>query len=359
MGLFPYMWLIYLLFPISNLLEQSGGKLVIGGGMLLVFIIAYRQLYFARNTFVIWACAQMAIIFLYVLFYDSYFIFMGFFTASAIGAAPTKKAFRLLISLLVLLVISLFLLRIEDMLFINVLPLIILMLVTPFGMRNFYEKQELRMQLTEANKHIESFVKREERERIARDLHDTLGHTLSLITLKSELVEKLAEKNPERARLEAKEISQTSRIALKQLRELISDMRMITIGEELEQARTILGTAGILLHVERYTKLGSLSQLEQNIVGMCLREAVTNVVKHSKAKKCDVILFETEGYFILQVKDNGIGIQQHHDGNGILGMTERLALIDGVFEIESMQGETVVTMRIPIVIRARKVEEKV
>ena len=359
MGFFPYMWLVYLTLPIATLMQQSGWKVFVGSGMMLLFIVAYRQLYFVSKTFVMWACIQIFITFFYAFFYEPHHIFMGFFTAYAIGFAPTKKAFRLLVSLLVGMLVFVFLLRGDDISFLNVAPMLVLMLVSPFGMRNFYEKKELQVQLMEANKHIENLVKREERERIARDLHDTLGHTLSLITLKGELVEKLAEKNPERARLEAKEISQTARTALKQLRELISDMRMITIEEELENARAILGTAGILLHVEQYTKTDALSQLEQNIVGMCLREVVTNVVKHSKAKECTIDLCEREGYVVLHVKDNGIGIQHNRDGNGILGMRERLALIDGVLEIERMYEGTTVTIKLPVVIRARKVEETV
>ncbi|CAM4070080.1 histidine kinase [Bacillus manliponensis] len=359
MGFFPYMWLVYLTLPIATLLQQSGWELYVGGGMMLLFIVAYRQLYFVSKTFVMWACIQIATTFFYAFFYEPHHIFMGFFTAYAIGFAPTKKSFRLLVSLLVTMLVLVFLLRGDDISFLNVAPMLVLMLVSPFGMRNFYEKKELQVQLMEANKHIETLVKREERERIARDLHDTLGHTLSLITLKGELVEKLTVKNPERARMEAKEISQTARTALKQLRELISDMRMITIEEEIEHAQNILRAADILLHVEQYAKVDALSKLEQNIVGMCLREVVTNVVKHSKAKECQIHLCEKEGYIVLRVKDNGIGMKTSGDGNGILGMKERLVLIDGMLAIESVQEGTTVTIQIPVVIRARKVEETV
>ena len=87
--------------------------------------------------------------------------------------------------------------------------------------------------MDQANEQIKELIKREERVRIARDLHDTLGHTLSLITLQSQLVQRLAEKHPERAKAEAKEIEMTSRSALRQVRELVSDMRAITIAEEL------------------------------------------------------------------------------------------------------------------------------
>ncbi|MED4653882.1 sensor histidine kinase [Bacillus pseudomycoides] len=360
MGFFPYIWLVYLAFPIYTLLQETGWKLLLGSGMLVIFVLAYRQLYFVQKTFMMWACIQMIIAFVLGFFYNPYLIYLGFFTANAIAFAPTKKSFRILFSLLVLTVITfIFVYRNDFSLtsFLGAVPMFIMMLLMPFAMRSFNQKKVLRNQLSEANEQIKDLVKREERQRIARDLHDTLGHTLSLITLKSQLVEKLIVKNPERASIEAKEITQTSRTALKQLRELISDMRMITVEEELEQIKAILQAANISLEVKQKASSGALSPLEQNIVGMCLREAVTNVVKHSKATECMVSLFETQGELILQVKDNGVGLQaQSHDGNGILGMKERLALIDGALELDETHPGTMLTVKVPIVIRTGKDE---
>lgn len=360
MGFFPYIWFVYLAFPIYNLTQESGWKLLIGFGMLLVFIIAYRQLYFVGRTFILWACIEMVITLIFGIVYNPYLILLGFFAANAIGFAPTKKSFRLLLSLLTAMLAIFIAVYMHNLTFKSILgaaPMWILMLITPFAMRNFNQKKLLRHQLSQANEQIKDLVKREERQRIARDLHDTLGHTLSLITLKSQLVEKLIVKNPERASLEAKEITQTSRTALKQLRELISDMRMITVEEELEQIKVILQAANISLEVEQTASSSTLSPLEQNILGMCLREAVTNVVKHSKAAICTVSLFETQGELILQVKDNGVGLQkQSHDGNGILGMKERLALIDGELELEELHPGTMLIVKVPIVIRTGKDE---
>ncbi|MCU4905257.1 sensor histidine kinase [Bacillus paranthracis] len=362
MGFFPYMWLVYLLFPIYNLTQVSGWKLVIGSGMLIVFMITYRQLYFVQKTFILWACIQMILTLLFALFYNPFMIFFGFFTASAMGFAPSKKVFRILLCLLVVMLGVFVFINMNQLTptsLINIVPMFILMLLTPFGMRNFNQKKMLRNQLNEANEQIKDLVKREERQRIARDLHDTLGHTLSLITLKSQLVEKLIVKNPERASTEAKEITQTSRTALKQLRELISDMRMITVEEELEQIKAILQAANIELEIKQETSASSLSPIEQNILGMCLREAVTNVVKHSKATRCIVSVRELQGELILTVEDNGIGLaDQNHDGNGIRGMKERIALIDGFVELGTINPGTLLTVKVPVVIRTGKDEVK-
>ncbi|EMY4796288.1 sensor histidine kinase [Bacillus pacificus] len=362
MGFFPYMWLVYLLFPIYNLTQVSGWKLVIGSGMLIVFMITYRQLYFVQKTFILWACIQMILTLLFALFYNPFMIFFGFFTASAMGFAPSKKVFRILLCLLVVMLGVFVFINMNQLTptsLVNIVPMFILMLLTPFGMRNFNQKKMLRNQLNEANEQIKDLVKREERQRIARDLHDTLGHTLSLITLKSQLVEKLIVKNPERASAEAKEITQTSRTALKQLRELISDMRMITVEEELEQIKAILQAANVELEIKQETSASSLSPIEQNILGMCLREAVTNVVKHSKATRCIVSVLESQGELILTVEDNGIGLaDQNHDGNGIRGMKERIALIDGFVELGTINPGTLLTVKVPVVIRTGKDEVK-
>ncbi|MFB5253464.1 sensor histidine kinase [Bacillus mycoides] len=360
MGFFPYMWLVYLLFPIYNLTQVSGWKLVIGISMLIVFIVTYRQLYFVQKTFILWACIQMLLTFLFAVFYNPFMIFFGFFTASAMGFAPSKKVFRLLWGLLIVMLGAFTFVNFNQLTttsLVNIVPMFILMLLTPFGMRNFNQKKMLKNQLNEANEQIKDLVKREERQRIARDLHDTLGHTLSLITLKSQLVEKLIVKNPERASMEAKEITQTSRTALKQLRELISDMRMITVEEELEQIKAILQAANIELEVKQEANSSSLSPIEQNILGMCLREAVTNVVKHSKATVCIVSILESQGELILKVEDNGVGLEeQNHDGNGIRGMKERIALIDGLVELDTINPGTLLTVKVPIVIRTGKDE---
>ena len=360
MGFFPYMWFVYLLFPIYTLTQESGWRLLFGIGMLVVFVIAYRELYFVKETFTLWACIQMVITFIFAVLYNPFMIFFGFFTASAVGFAPTKKVFRVLFVLLIVMLGAFIFVKIKYLTttsLVNIIPMFVLMLITPFGMRNFNQKRMLKTQLSEANEQIKDLVKREERQRIARDLHDTLGHTLSLITLKSQLVEKLIVKNPERASVEAKEITQTSRTALKQLRELISDMRMITVEEELDQIKAILQAANITLEVEQKASSSTLSPLEQNILGMCLREAITNVVKHSKATMCTVSIFEAQGELILEVKDNGVGLQgQSHDGNGIRGMKERIALIDGAIELDAAHPGTLLTVKVPIVIRTGKDE---
>ena len=179
---------------------------------------------------------------------------MGFFPANFIGWYFDKKKFKIaLISFILMELIPAFY---HGLFFstntLYILPFLVIMILSPFGIRSMNKRMELEKQLDQANEKIKELVKREERTRIARDLHDTLGHTLSLITLKSQLVEKLTKIDPERAQIEAKEIEKTSRSALKQVRELVTSMRAITIAEELIQVQEILQAAGIAYHHEGF-----------------------------------------------------------------------------------------------------------
>jgi two-component system sensor histidine kinase DesK len=229
------------------------------------------------------------------------------------------------------------------------MPFLAIMLASPFGIRSMNKSMELEKQLVEANEQIKAFIKREERVRIARDLHDTLGHTLSLITLQSQLVQRLIEKDAERAKAEAKGIEMTSRSALRQVRELVSSMRAITIEEELSEMKRIIHAAGMNFFIKGEEDFSDIPLLKQNILGMCLKEAGTNIVKHSKAKNCTVHIEKSRANFTIKVHDDGVGfIQQDIHGNGLNGMRERLGLIDGTFTIQS-NGGTTVTMAVPIV----------
>lgn len=191
-------------------------------------------------------------------------------------------------------------------------PFLVIMFISPYGIRSLNKRMELEKQLDQANQQIKELVKREEWLRIARDLHDTLGHTLSLLTLKSQLVQRLTAIDPERARFEAKEMEITSRAALKQVRELVSDMRAAAIAEELMQIQQILKAADIAYHYNGEVDYKEISLFTQNMLSMCLREAATNVVKHSRAKNCFISIYRTSDYFKVIVKDDGIGIADRH-----------------------------------------------
>ncbi|WP_328797886.1 sensor histidine kinase [Heyndrickxia oleronia] len=353
------MFLVYLALPVFYIAGETGLRRIIGFILLGIFLFTYRQLYFSVSNVVAFSyclAIQMAIVFLFSMFYDPNLLFMGFFPANFIGWYFDKKKFKIaLISFILMELIPAFY---HGLFFstntLYILPFLVIMILSPFGIRSMNKRMELEKQLDQANEKIKELVKREERTRIARDLHDTLGHTLSLITLKSQLVEKLTKIDPERAQIEAKEIEKTSRSALKQVRELVSSMRAITIAEELIQVQEILQAAGIAYHHEGLTDLSNIPPLTQNIISMCLKEAVTNVVKHSKAKNCSITIQSTTDSLRFIVKDDGIGLNnKNENGNGLKGMEERLSLIDGILLLSHQKG-TSLELQIPIIKKLEK-----
>ncbi|WP_066293610.1 sensor histidine kinase [Bacillus sp. FJAT-29937] len=360
-GFFPYMFLIYLFMPGYYIFFEPGWKRGVGYVLLAIFLVTYRQLYqfieSNNKTYTYWLILQVSIILILAVFYNINHLFLGFFPANFIGYYKDRRKFVYALILFGVTIISPLIIRFNELYPNNMLyfiPFIVIMLVSPFGIRSMVNKMELEKQLDEANERIKELVKRDERMRIARDLHDTLGHTLSLITLKSQLVGKLITKDSNRAISEAKEIERTSRAALAQVRELVSDMRTITVSEELIESESILEAAGISFFFHGETKLTGIPVLTQNILSMCLREGVTNVVKHSGATKCLVHIAEKAGEILISIHDNGKGISLNNkSGNGLNGMSERLKLIDGTVNIVTENG-TKLTITVPIIVKERE-----
>jgi Signal transduction histidine kinase len=164
-----------------------------------------------------------------------------------------------------------------------------------------------------------------ERERIGRDLHDLLGHTLSLVALKADLAGKLLERDPAAARREIDELGGVARQALSQVRKAVSGIRSAQFAAELAAAGLLLQGEGIRLHLLRNDASQLPPELE-TALALCLREAVTNVHRHARARNVQVSLEVDDGTCRLRVEDDGRG-GAIRPGNGLTGMRER---IDGL-----------------------------
>jgi two-component system sensor histidine kinase DesK len=193
--------------------------------------------------------------------------------------------------------------------------------------------------LRRADDEIAHLAKVAERERIARDLHDLLGHTLSLITIKAELARKLVDRDPQRAQQEMLDVELTSRAALAEVRETISGYRGEGLALELVRARKTLETAGIT--VDSAVDELPLSPAQETVLALALREAVTNVVRHANAQQCSVRLQRADQSCRLEIADNGRGADAP-EGNGLRGMRERLEAIGGSVQRQSAAGTRLV-----------------
>jgi two-component system sensor histidine kinase DesK len=214
------------------------------------------------------------------------------------------------------------------------------------GGSNIYFAQRNRMyaKLRIANDEIEHLAKVAERERIARDLHDVLGHTLSIIILKSELAGKLIDRDPERAKSEIRDVEQTSRTALSEVRNTIRGYRANSLEAELKQARATLETAGVTVQAE--ASIVPLTAAQESVIALVVREAVTNIVRHAKARNCRLRLAGGNGSCQLEIHDDGTGGAQV-EGNGLRGMRERVEALGGTLKRDTRTG-TCLTIEFPV-----------
>lgn len=214
-----------------------------------------------------------------------------------------------------------------------------------FGER---ERHNAELRLTQAE--VRRLARVAERERIARDLHDVLGHTLSLITVKSELARRLIDDDPKRARDELASIEQSARTALSEVRQAISGFNEQTLEQALEQARLTLRAADVDLELEIDAEL-DLPLAHQAMLSLVIREAVTNVLRHAAARVCRIRLSTGDrGELRLEIADDGRG-SVRPDGSGVQGMRARIEALGGEFHVENRGGVRLIA-RIPQETRA-------
>ncbi len=229
------------------------------------------------------------------------------------------------------------------------LPVMIIQTLYPAIIYIREKAKSLQGELEEANQQIAMYIQQEERQRIARDLHDTLGQTLMMIKMKTELATRWVDKDPAQAKRELGEILDSSRTALKQVRELVSEMKFISLACELEHSVKLLGTAGIELKLEKPEKPPLLSSVEETMLALCVREAMTNMIKHSRAKRCTIQIEANDNAYQINIVDDGIGITQPDGGNGIPSMKERMKMLGGAFTIAaSPTGGTALSLMLPL-----------
>ncbi len=191
-------------------------------------------------------------------------------------------------------------------------------------------------ELRRARQEIARLAVSEERLRFARDLHDLLGHTLSLITLKSELARRLVSVEPEQAAIEIGDIETAARQALVEVREAVAGYRRATLEDELNAAQELLAAAGIA-----YREQGEPPQMSPSVeaaLAWAVREGVTNVIRHSRAHSCALTFTQTDGAVGVEVRDDGAAHQDTLAGNGLTGLKERVAALGGTCEVGPALG---------------------
>ncbi len=341
-GWTKYIWLVYIVpFAAYPFLAGAGaGRIALTLAATAVFVVLYLVGYRVsgnRALLIIAAITALGVAFMPTNYgAGAFFIFAASF-AGAVGGQ--RRSFAIIGAVLLVLLV--------DVKLIGLSPLIwwwaaFFTVVIGAVNAHFAQVGRANRRLRMAHEEIEHLAKLAERERIARDLHDVLGHTLSLIILKSELASKLADRDPQRALEEIRDVERISREALSEVRQAVRGYRA-GLQHELDAATTMLRVASITLTTT--IDPVPLAPGQEAILALALREAVTNVVRHSGASHCGIEVRRDAGAIQLVVRDDGKGGEQP-DGAGISGMRERIATLGGQV-VRMGSGGTTLTVTLP------------
>ncbi|WP_037890990.1 sensor histidine kinase [Streptomyces sp. Tu 6176] len=233
--------------------------------------------------------------------------------------------------------------------------LVLLVLLVGFAMTGVRQLVRTTVELRQARATVAQLAANEERLRLARDLHDLLGHSLSLITLKSELAGRMLPGQPDKAAQQVADIEQVSRQALVDVREAVTGYRRPRLAAELAGARVALTAAGVSCELPAEPALDGVPEESESALAWALREAVTNVVRHSGARRCavEVVRRQTLDGPLLElcVEDDGTGGSGSGSGgdpgNGLTGLAERLEKAGGLLEAGRLKRGFRLVARVP------------
>ena len=199
--------------------------------------------------------------------------------------------------------------------------------VSMLGVRRMFH---LIVELREARDEVARLTATEQQARFARDLHDVLGHNLSVIALKSQVARRTIERDPDTASAALTDIEAVARQSLSDVRDLVAGYRQRSLAEEVAVADELLGAAGI----ER--AIDSPAEVPDGVAGellaWALREGTTNVIRHSHAAHCRITVTLDDRYAGLQIEDDGRGSAPDTNGSGLRGLSERLAAAGGTVQ---------------------------
>jgi two-component system sensor histidine kinase DesK len=354
LGWTPYAWVVYIvpfaMTPwVSPRFNNPAGWTLFALAT-LGFLALYFRSYWARGRELILISAAMLA--LGIAFWP---ISLGagamfIYAAGAIGMLePSKHAVRGVAIIAVIVVLEAWLL--QRAWYHASWPFVFTIIVGAINI-HFCQVGRANARLRLAQDEIEHLAKMAERERIARDLHDLLGHTLSVVILKSELASKLADRDVERAREEIRDVERISRDALAQVRAAVAGYRSGGLENEVRHARSALASAGVA--VEANLAKTQLPPAHEAVLALAMREAVTNIVRHAGARRCRIRVDVSGAECVLVVADDGRGGNEPF-GSGLSGMRERVEVLGGTMTRDGRDGTTLI---VSLPLAASRIEER-
>jgi two-component system sensor histidine kinase DesK len=340
-GKMPYFWLLSLGYMFWKYAYVSPGAVeaALLALTLVGFFALYCASYWARGWQVV-ACmlAGCLVGAAWVRWNVGAATFFIFACAMAAQLTHIRLAMLAIGGVIVLAALTSLLLPPTQMRFLFLMPILTISLPAGVGAVMEARLRRSRKELMRKQEEVEHMATIAERERISRDLHDLLGHSLSLIALKAELARKLVHRDAEACAREVGDIETSARQALAEVRAAVSGYRESGLAHALAGARASLAAADVMLDekVERFP----LGPAAENVVALALSEAVTNVVRHAGARRCSVSLALEQGQAVLRIADDGQArdaVEIRH-GNGLSGMRERVASVGGRLAVRAHAG---------------------
>lgn len=325
-------WLVFLVFPVLDLVTVDRPVLVrcLIGAALVVFAVAHLAVLdrfsavgALRPPFIVVTVLAVALPLLLGVDYAGLLIYVS---AGAAASLPARWVWPVTV---VATVICLAVVILDRAWLLTFLPA--MCLLTAFALLGTRALIVANAELAAARAELAQHAVAEERMRFARDLHDLLGHSLSLIALKSELAGRLVAVDPERAGREIGDVESAARQALSEVREAVSGYRQVTLAQAVAEARAALGGSGIAVRVDpEMPDLPTLPEPVDTALGWVVREATTNVLRHSAAESVMVSVTVTAAGVVLSVADDGRGPRDGAEpGSGLRGLRERTAALGG------------------------------
>jgi two-component system sensor histidine kinase DesK len=346
---FSAIWLVYLIQPVANLFGHGHGVAWIASGVaitvafcviyMLVLMYSDEQPRLGRYGLVAIAMLAALACTVYGKDWTPLWIYVSAATGLVLAAAPDGRR-EATLGVAGVGACYVFFSWISHQDLTTTLIVLLPVLLIGLAMMGFRMQMTLMHELAKARGTVAKLAANEERLRLARDMHDLTGQSLSMITLKSELAAKRLAKLPSSAERDAVltelgDIGRVSRQTLHDIREAVSGYRRPTLAIEAITAQNALEAAGIEVDddAELTLRSGTFDPDAEAVLAWCLREAVTNVIRHSRARHCRIRLADHMGELSLEVTDDGHGLadqdQKNPTGSGLRGMSERLSAIGG------------------------------
>jgi len=337
-------WLLFQVFPISDIVTTDrpvAGRVLAAAGLAVftwLYLRVVGDLGAPRRVRPEYVAVVVLAVVLALVFGSSWAGLMIYVSAATAGTLPRRWVWPAVVAAAGVCAVVLIVVDYAP----GLLFLPVICLLTGFAMQGTGHLIELNRELQEAREELARSAVADERMRFARDLHDLLGHSLSLIALKSELARRLAVVDPVRAQQEMTDVEEAARRALAEVRDAVSGYRQVSCAQALAEARAALTGAGIAVRLPDVVP--TLPGTVDAALGWVVREATTNVLRHSGAGRVSVELTEDGVRAVLTVTDDGTGTGERltvlggSSGSGLAGLRERVAALGGALAAGPVDG---------------------